>query len=209
MSKRWWFLSPVVFFLALFSKPIVATFSPASLFFIYRFELERRKKIALAVPYVVLLVFVATIAIRGSDEIVRLEFDKTLFLGTIQFLVNSLGSEYLFLIALLPISVGLFIIGMKKNILAQSAFMLIATVLASYFFMQGFTNITGQPYRFAPLVVTFSIGMGVMFSGRTKTSQRYIVPSTLLAFELLAVLPVLLYVLFPMWMQGVINQLAR
>lgn len=136
-------------------------------------------------------------------------FDKTLFLGTIQFLINSLGSEYLFLIALLPISVGLFIIGIKKNILAQSALMLIATGLASYYFMQGFTNITGQPYRFAPLAVFFSIGIGVMFSRRTKIDQRPLVPVALLTFDLLAVVPILLYVLFPVWMQGVINHLAR
>ncbi len=63
-----WYLSPISYIAAVFSKPLAAVYLPMTLFFTYRAEIPRRKKIKIAVSYVIIAgVATATIFLMNID----------------------------------------------------------------------------------------------------------------------------------------------
>ena len=73
--------------------------------------------------------------------------------------------DVIFVIFLLPLTVGLFIIS-KNNRYSNSILILLAGTLLSAPLVTGLTDMTNQPYRFLPLVVFFSVGIGMLFANR-------------------------------------------
>jgi hypothetical protein len=212
-TTRGLYLSPVAFVLSLFSKPLTAVYIPVILFFIWRAEISHRAKIALAVPYGLLFALGAAAAFAGREEIVIIVPNASLLAGMISTLPTYLGAEHLFWLSLLPIYCGLFLLGLKRTAYGQSMLFLFGGTLASYFILEGFTNISSQPYRFVPLVVMAAAGLGMLLSHRPGGVSRGIfyrsVQVAVTALTAPPVLLVLAYVLFPTQMTAVINQLAR
>jgi len=54
-----WSLSPIAYVASIFSKPLSAAFFPMTIFFIFRAEISRRKKIYVLISYVALAIIVA------------------------------------------------------------------------------------------------------------------------------------------------------
>ena len=73
--------------------------------------------------------------------------------------------DSVFLLFLLPVIVGLFIIS-KSNRYANSILVLIAGTLLMAPFVTGITDLTNQPYRFLPFLVFFSVGVGMILTNR-------------------------------------------
>jgi len=168
ITKRWQ-LTAVSYVLSLFSKPLTALFLPFSLFFIYRANILRKQKILTALSYGVIIVI-------GVVAIFLLEIDP-LGLATRDYSdINDLwrgfgvlgfmfGNDSMFLIFLIPLIIGLFILSRRGLVLADAVMLLIVGVLLS----APLTVFAGHhvyPYRLMPYVVFFSIGVGTLLSSK-------------------------------------------
>jgi len=72
----------------------------------------------------------------------------------------------LFLLFLLPLTVGLFIASRKGVLHADSIMFFILTMLLYSPFLGAFSYALNLPYRFIPMIIFFAIGVGVLFSKR-------------------------------------------
>jgi len=168
-----WPLSPVSFLLSLLSKPLTAMFLPLSLFFVYRCNISKSKKIIVAGTSCALILggvltsfgFGTNLTgVTGSQE----EFDPDEFwLGFTSF-SYQLRFDGLVLLFILPLVVGLFIASRNKILHADSILLLIGGILFTAPLLTGYTELTNQPYRFVPLVVFFAVGVGVLLSKKKR-----------------------------------------
>jgi len=168
ITKRWQF-SSVSYVLSLFSKPLAALFLPLTLFFIYRANISRKQKILTALSFSVIIVI-------GLVAIFLLEIDPTGIASRDYSDINDLwrgfgvlgfmfGLDSMFLILLIPLIIGLFILSRKGMVLADALMLLIVGVLLS----APLTVFAGHhvyPYRIVPYLVFFSIGVGTLLSSK-------------------------------------------
>ncbi len=168
-----WPLSSILFFFSILTKALTAVFLPMTLFFIYRAELPRKKKIYLTISYIVLIgIGLSIIAVTNLHLVdTSVEISGFYFIQGFTSFAHSLRFDYLIILFLLPLTVGLFLASKKGIIQAESISILIAGILFSAPLLTGFTELTNQPYRFIPLVVFFSIGVGIILS---KGEQKII-----------------------------------
>jgi len=163
-----WPLSPVSYFLSIFSKALTAMFLPMSLYFIYRSEISRKKKIIIASSSTAIILVGAMASLFGTDFSggagSQEEFDSNEFwLGFTSF-SYQLRFDGLVLVFILPLIFGLFIATRNQIQHADSLMILIGGILFTAPLLTGFTEQTTQPYRFVPLIVFFAIGVGVLLS---------------------------------------------
>jgi len=168
-----WPLSSILFFFSILTKALTAVFLPMTLFFIYRAKLPRKKKIYLTISYIVLIgIGLSIIAVTNLLLVnTSVEISGFYFIQGFTSFAHSLRFDYLIILFLLPLTVGLFLASKKGIIQAESILILIAGILFSAPLLTGFTELTNQPYRFIPLVVFFSIGVGIILS---KGEQKII-----------------------------------
>ena len=183
-----WFLSPVAYFLSLFSKPLTAIFLPMTLFLTYRAEIPKGKKIRITISYVIIFVIIIGIILPGifstdiiSDDI-KIGDDSRGYLlskaGKITMFNYSdfwsglttwafqLRFDWLVLLFLLPLTVCLFLMSRKGILESDSVLVLIVGALLSIPLLSAFTNFNLHPYRYIPLVVFFAVGVGTLLSKR-------------------------------------------
>jgi len=143
-----------------------------TLFFIYSSNLPRKKKVYVGLSYLILIA-IGFVIITFTDFhlVTTSEFDKFYFWQGITSVAASLRFDYLIILFLLPLTVGLFLVSRRGIIHADSIMVLIAGILFSAPLLTGFTELTNQPYRFIPLVVFFAMGVGTILS---KKEQKII-----------------------------------
>ena len=166
-----WPLSPVSYFLSIPSKAMTVMFFPMSLFFIYRTNISRIKKIIVAASTTAIILaglIAASVyginlsAVAGTQD----EFDSDEFwLGFTSF-SYQLRFDGLVLLFILPLVVGLFIASRHGFKHAESMMVLLGGMLLIAPLITGYTDQTNQPYRFVPFVVFFAISVGVLLSKR-------------------------------------------
>ena len=164
--QKKWFLSPVFYVLAFFTKAYVAPFFIMTLFTTYRSQISRRTKIAMLISYVAVIVLVITLVSAGdsvySDII---EIDNSKFILGFQAISSQLRFDFFFIMALLPVTVGLMFLSKNKLKHADSILILIfGTIIASPLLVAFTFHYEILPYRFIPMLVFFSIGAGMFFS---------------------------------------------
>ncbi len=158
-----WPLSPVSYLLSIFSKVFTAMFLPMSVFFIYRSDISKNKKIILAASSMAIIL--AGIIMVASGPNVE-EFDSDEFwLGFTSF-SYQLRFDGLILLFILPLIVGLFFAARNGIAHADSILVLIGGILLTTPFLTGFTELTNQPYRFVSVIVFFAVCVGVLLSKR-------------------------------------------
>jgi len=162
-----WPLSPPAFVASIFSKALTITFLPMTLFFIFRSRISKKSKISLTISYLVILVVVigALFMIEdvGFGQTIT-SFDFVDFLSGFTAWAFQLRIDGLILVFLLPLSIALFFIALRRNREADSILVLIGGVLLSMPLLSGFTEFNIQPYRWMPLIAFFAIGVGVLLS---------------------------------------------
>jgi len=166
-----WYASPVVFILSILSKALSAIFIPLTLFFIYRSEISRRKKILVALSYVVIIGGIMTLVLLGvnlAGYITDFNVDG-FWLGLTSWAV-LLRLDWVILIFLLPLTVGLFLVSRKGILQADAILFLIIGTLLSGTLLASFTSYNIHPYRYVPFIVFFAIGVGVLLS--RKITER-------------------------------------
>jgi len=169
-----WPLSPLSYFLSIASKALTAIFLPMSLFFIYRSNIPKIRKIIIAGTSTA-IILVGVLATTSGVQItsvsdVKEEFDSDEFWMGFSSFSYQLRFDGLVLLFIFPLIVGLFIAARNGIRHADSIMVLIGGILFSVPLLTGFTELTNQPYRFVPLVVFFAIGVGILL---TKKSNGY------------------------------------
>jgi len=164
--EKKWFLSPVFYILAFYAKAYVAPFFLMTLFTTYRSQISRRTKIAILISYVV-IVSAAVAVIFVGDTIYPdiIDVNSSKFILGFQVIIAQLRFDLFFIMALLPVTVGLIFLSKNKFKHADSILILIfGTIIASPILVTFTYHYEILPYRFIPLLVFFSIGVGMFFS---------------------------------------------
>ena len=167
---RKWPLSPPSFIASIPAKTLTAMFLPMTLFFIYRSNLPRQRKMILLAIYGVIIVAGITVAASGINLLgtAQRQTDANDFWRGFTALALQMRFDVIVLFFILPLVVGLFMLSRKGVIHGDSIMVLIMGILLSAPVLHGFTTQTIQPYRFVPLVVFFAMGVGTILSKRSS-----------------------------------------
>jgi len=171
-----WPLSPISYVYSLVSKGMSAIFFPGVLFFIYRSNISKQKKIRLGISYAAIVMLSLTILFLmdfnlGSE--MRLvfihEFKPHEFWSGITTVSTTFRIDGMVLLFLLPLTVGLFVAARRGILHADSIMFFILTMFLYAPLLAAFTWHQHEPYRFVPLMVFFAIGVGVLLSKRVNS----------------------------------------
>ena len=164
--QKKWFLSPVFYILAFYAKAYVAPFFLMTLFTTYRSQISRKTKIAILVSYIVIVSIAISIVFLGDTvypDVIDMNSNK--FMLGFQVIMSQLRFDLFFIMMLLPLTVGLMFLSKNKLKHADSILILIfGTLIASPILVTFTYHYEILPYRFIPLLVFFSIGIGMFFS---------------------------------------------
>ena len=168
--EKKWFLSPVFYILAFYTKAYVAPFFLMTLFTTYRSQISRRTKAAILISYVVTVSAAITLVFLGDTiypDIIDVNYSK--FILGFQVIIAQLRFDLFFIMLLLPVTVGLMFLSKSKLKHADSILILIfGTIIASPILVAFTYHYEILPYRFIPLLVFFSIGVGMFFAKNSK-----------------------------------------
>ena len=170
MIQKKWFLSPVFYIIAFFTKAYVAPFFLMTLFTTYRSQISRKTKIAILISYaVIVLVAIALIFIGDTVYPTIIDVNYSKFLLGFQIIIAQLRFDLFFIMTLLPVTVGLMLLSKNKLKHADSILILIfGTIIAGPILVTLTYHYEILPYRFVPLLVFFSIGVGMFFSRKVS-----------------------------------------
>ena len=163
LAIKVWPLSPIFYIVSIFSKTLTLFFGPMSIFFVLNSNMKKQQKIIVAVSILIIIIIGITISTTQTSVEVKWSADE-FWLGFSAF-AFQMRLDSIFVLFLLPLIVGLFIIT-KTNRHANSLLILLAGTLLSAPFVTGLTDQTNQPYRFLPFIVFFSISVGMIFTNR-------------------------------------------
>ena len=164
--EKKWFLSPIFYILAFFTKAYVAPFFLMTLFTTYRSQISQRTKIAILISYVVMVsVAIALVFIGDTVYPNVIQVNSSKFILGFQSIIAQLRFDTFFIMTLLPVTVGLAFLSKNKLKQADSILILIfGTIIASPILVMFTYHYEILPYRFVPLLIFFSIGVGMFFS---------------------------------------------
>ena len=170
MIQKKWFLSPIFYIIAFFTKAYVAPFFLMTLFTTYRSQISRKTKIAILISYaVIVLVAIALIFIGDTVYPTIIDVNYSKFLLGFQVIIAQLRFDLFFIMTLLPVTVGLMLLSKNKLKHADSILILIfGTIIAGPILVTLTYHYEILPYRFVPLLVFFSIGVGMFFSRKVS-----------------------------------------
>ena len=164
--EKKWFLSPIFYILAFYTKAYVAPFFLMTLFTTYRSQISRRTKIAILISYIMIVSITISLIFLGDTiypNVIDINYSK--FILGFQVIIAQLRFDLFFIMALLPVTVGLLFLSKNKLKHADSILILIfGTIISSPILVMLTSYYDILPYRFVPLLVFFSIGIGMFFS---------------------------------------------
>ena len=160
------YTSCISYALSIFTKAFTAIFLPLSIVFILYSNLKRKTKFLLLSTYAIM--FGAVIGIWSADASV---YDSILRIDITQFLIALTKASYqlrfdnLFLIGLLPLTIGLIIKAKHGiNIAIPILFLITGSIFAGAVVEMLSDHFVTLPYRFVPTIVFFAVGVGILFS---------------------------------------------
>ena len=170
--KKGWFLSPIFYILAVFSKAYVAPFFIMTLFSTYRSKISRKTKLAILLSYVVIITTAVVVIFAGETLYPKVfEIDPPSLILGFAATAFQFRSDLFILVMLLPVSIWLFILAKNRLKEADSIlFLIFGTILAGPVLVMMTYFYEVLPYRLIPLIVFVAIGIGLFFSKRSKVS---------------------------------------
>ena len=170
--KKRWFLSPIFYILAVFSKAYVAPFFIMTLFTTYRSKISRKTKLAILLSYVIIITTAVVVIFAGETLYPKVfEIDPPSLILGFAATAFQFRSDLFILVMLLPVSIWLFILAKNRLKEADSIlFLIFGTILAGPVVVMMTYFYEVLPYRLIPLIVFVAIGIGLFFSKRTKVS---------------------------------------
>ena len=171
LIRKQWILSPIFYILSFFTKAFVAPYFIMTLFFAARTSISTKKKLALLVSYLVIIGIAVVIIFSGDTiypNVVQIEPAK-FFLGLATF-GPLLRYDFLLLLTILPVVVGLTLMTKNKVKEIDSILFLIMGTLIAGPILIVFTNFYEiLPYRYIPLIIFYAIGIGLFFSKKSNS----------------------------------------
>ena len=172
--RKQWFLSPVFYILSFFTKAFVAPYFIMTLFFTARTTISNKKKLGILFSYILIIGISAIVIFSGDTiypDVVKIDSSK-FFIGLATF-APLLRYDFFLLLTILPVVVGLTFLAKNKNDQIDSIlFLILGTLLAGPILII-FTNFYEiLPYRYIPLIIFFSIGVGMFFSKKNETLKN-------------------------------------
>jgi len=169
--KKQWILSPIFYILSFFTKAFVAPYFVMTLFFAGRTSISTKKKFLLLISYMA-IIGISAIVIFSGDTIYPnvIQIDSSKFFIGIATFGPLLRYDFLLLMTILPVVVGLTLLA-KNNFRETDSilFLILGTLLAGPILIM-FTNFYEiLPYRYIPLIVFFAIGIGMFFSKKSNS----------------------------------------
>jgi len=166
IQKRGLFSAPL-FFLSIFTKPIILLFLPINILFILKSKAPKQKKSLMIISYAV-IVGITFYVVESQENIYEdmLKFNSSNFWLGLTDSVQQLRFDGLIMMTILPLVVSLFFI--SKNGIREADLILIL-ILGSFLMGPLLYSISAEylflmPYRFMTLVVFFAIGVGLLFA---------------------------------------------
>lgn len=199
-QKVWGRFSPVLYYLSIASKPLAAIFVPASLHFIYKTEfVSKKQKLVAAIPY---LAFSAAMPVLVAGRVVvsSFGFDTGLFWDVINGWPVLLALDGFFFVLLLPLIVALYLKVRRGVVLAESIIVFIMLNLWIPPFLTGSIGVANTAYRAVPLLVFFSIGIGMLMANdeaRKETGFSKMVSRAVISLALSIIILTLTSAIFP------------
>ena len=167
--RKKWFLSPVFYILAFFAKAYVAPYFLMTLFTAYRSEISKGKKTAILISYVAIVGLAIALIFLGETvypDVIEINYNK--FILGFQGIASQLRFDFFFIMTILPVTVGLLLLSKNKLKESDSILILIfGTIIASPVLVVFTSHYDIHAYRFIPLIVFFSIGVGMFFSKKS------------------------------------------
>ena len=164
--QKKWILSPIFYILSFFTKAFVAPYFIMTLFFAGKSSISKKVKLGLLVSYVA-IVGISIMIIFSGDTIYPsvIEINSSKFFIGIATFAPLLRYDIFLLMTILPVVIGLTFLGRNSSTHSDSIlFLILGTLLAGQILIV-FTNFYEiLPYRYIPLIVFFSIGVGMFFS---------------------------------------------
>ena len=169
--KKQWILSPIFYVLSIFTKAFVAPYFIMTLFFASRTQISRKTKFAILISYLIIIGVSLLVIFSGETlypNVIQIDSSK-FFIGLATF-GYLLRYDFLILLTILPVVVGLTLLT-KNNFNGTDSilFLILGTLLAGPILIV-FTNFYEiLPYRYIPLIVFFAIGIGMFFSKKSTS----------------------------------------
>jgi hypothetical protein len=171
--KRW-YISPILFILSIFTKAFSVMYLPMNIFFIYRSKISKNSKIVTTIFYGIMIGAMLIILLLGDSvygDFVRIDISE-FWIGFTAW-SYQLRFDYLMILTILPLIVGLFLASKHGRTDADSILVLILGALLAGPVLSMITDFYYiLPYRFVPLVVFFAIGIGVFLGKKDSTINK-------------------------------------
>jgi len=171
--EKKWFLSPIFYIIAFYTKAYVAPFFLLTLFTTYRSQVSRRTKIAILISYIIIVSAAVAIIFLGDTVYPDvIEVNSSKFMLGFQVIIAQLRFDLFFIMTLLPVTVGLIFLSKNKLKHADSILILIFGAIITSPILVTFTyHYEILPYRFIPLLVFFAIGVGMFFAKKSVNNS--------------------------------------
>ena len=171
LINKTWILSPISFLLSLLCKPLTVAFLPFSFFFIYNTKMKKNKT-RVTILYTLIVIMLVGALYLGVDPggsisiqgIQNVDFGE--FVAGFAAWSYQLRFDYLILMFYLPLTVGLILVARSGIKEADSILVLMGGTLLAAPLLAAFTGFNVFPYRYIPLIIFFSIGVGILLSRR-------------------------------------------
>ena len=171
IHKRW-YLSGILYLLSVFSKAFATPFLILNVFYVLRSSSNRSKKLRILISYgIIILIMFGLFSIGNTiyDDIIYVDFNR--FMNGLSDFSSQMRFDTFLLIMILPTTVGLLFAARNGVKHAESMLFFIPSLLLAGPLVALATDyFVNLPYRFIPLIVFFSISVGVVIFRNTKSS---------------------------------------
>jgi hypothetical protein len=171
INKRW-YLSGILYLLSVFSKAFATPFLILNFYYLMRSDNNRSTKIRTSISYgVIILIMLGLFSIGNTiyDDIIYVDFNR--FMNGLSDFSSQMRFDSFLLIMILPTTIGLFFAARNGVKHAESMLFFIPCLLLAGPLVALVTDyFVILPYRFIPLIVFFSISVGLVIFRNTKSS---------------------------------------
>ncbi len=169
------FTSAISYALSILTKAFTAIFLPMSIVLILYSNLSAKRKISLLVTYAIMFTIIIVIwSVDASvyDNIIRIDFNQ--ILTAIAKTSYQLRFDTLFLVGLLPLTIGLILKAKNNsNFAVPILFLITGSIFAGAIVEMLSAHFVILPYRFVPTIVFFAIGIGILFNQQKEGNLEH------------------------------------
>jgi hypothetical protein len=173
--------APLFYVLAILSKPLPIVYFPLVLYFVYSLNIPKEKKKTILVFLTVIVIIGISLVIFNEFSKEKLplisiggsiRFDQTQFMEGFYEWFELLDSDIIVAVTVVIVLIQLFKLSKNQVYLSKPIFFFILGMILTVPIIQGFTDQLNHSYRFIPLVIMVSSGIGICLSNWLEKYER-------------------------------------